>query len=119
MVCNITRCMRTVYRHSPYVVLRKLGYMEPRLDYRGLGKMNVVTVAWQNVVITEAIEAGSLAVLKLFRESTVPIRATMLRDENVRNMLEERPASPVVTSVPAKIGLQWKVDDDDSDLVNG
>jgi len=119
MVCNITRCMRTVYRHSPYVVLRKLGYMEPRLDYRGLGKMNVVTVAWQNVVITEAIEAGSLAVLKLFRESTVPIRATMLRDESVRNMLEERPASPVVASVPAKLGLQWKVDDDDSDLVNG
>jgi len=81
--------------------------------------MNVVTVAWQNVVITEAIEAGSLAVLKLFRESTVPIRATMLRDENVRNMLEERPASPIVASVPAKIGLQWKIDDDDSDLVNG
>jgi len=111
IMCNIMRCMRSIYRVSPYYALKKFDYKIPLLRKRGLGKLNVSFIHFHDTQLSEAMAMGPLAVLKLFQESESSMRANMLRSSEVREIISTDmrgvKSGGVISPVPTGKKIDW------------
>jgi len=116
IMCNIMRCMRSIYRVSPYYALKQFKYRVPSLRKRGLGKLNVSFIHFHDTQLTEAMAMGPLAVLKLFQESEVSMRASMLRSPEVRQIISTEmrdKASGTISPVLTASKIDWTAGDEE------
>jgi len=111
IMCNIMRCMRSIYRVSPYYALKKFDYKIPLLRKRGLGKLNVSFIHFHDTQLSEAMAMGPLAVLKLFQESESSMRANMLRSSEVREIISTDmrgvKSGGAISPVPTGKKIDW------------
>jgi len=104
IVCNITRSLRYFYGMNPNFVLRQLKYRVPKITLSSLAKRSVLTTAWQDTKIQEALSHGSARVQELFASASGDMQAMMLATPAIKSMLsQDNPSVVTMTRVNSPI----------------